>query len=416
MAWNEPGGNDNDPWGNRKKNDSGPPDLDEVVKNLKNWFNTTLGKKPTGGNGGSPGRPAGTGGNLPLGNLGGKAVGLVASVLVGIWLLTGIYVIQPAEAGVVTQFGSYVKTTTPGPHWKIPWPIQNVEKVDVEEVRTATLVDALILTQDENIVDIDLAVQYNIKSAEDYLFNVRGPDRTLEEVVESAVREVVGATELEGVLIEAAGTEENTTEVEDIWETTSESLQGVLDSYGSGILVTAVNLLAAQPPEEVQAAFSDAIKAREDKERFINEAQAYANEVLPRARGDAQRALEESEAYKTRVEQAALGESERFLSLLAEYRKAPGVTRERLYLEAMETVLGNTSKVLVDNDSGNSLMYLPIDQLVNQGQRSTDNNTLSGESPLNSLDNDAPRFSDIPGEVGLQTRDALRSRDRGSLR
>jgi membrane protease subunit HflK len=274
----------------------------------------------------------------------------------------------------------------------------------------------LILTQDENIVDIDLAVQYNIKSAEDYLFNVRGPDRTLEEVVESAVREVVGATELEGVLIEAAGTEENTTEVEDIWETTSESLQGVLDSYGSGILVTAVNLLAAQPPEEVQAAFSDAIKAREDKERFINEAQAYANEVLPRARGDAQRALEESEAYKTRVEQAALGESERFLSLLAEYRKAPGVTRERLYLEAMETVLGNTSKVLVDNDSGNSLMYLPIDQLVNQGQRSTDNNTLSGESPLNSLDNDAPRFSDIPGEVGLQTRDALRSRDRGSLR
>lgn len=414
MAWNEPGGNDNDPWGNRKNNNGGPPDLDEVIKNLKNWFNANLGKKPGEGNNGSSGRSGG--GGLPLGNLGGKAVGLLAAVVAGIWLLTGIYVIQPAEAGVVTQFGAYVKTTPPGPHWKIPWPIQKIEKVDVEEVRTAKLVDALILTQDENIVDIDLAVQYNIKSAEDYLFNVRGPDRTLEEVVESAVREVVGATELEGVLIEAAAPEDNTDVVEDIWETTSESLQAVLDSYGSGILVTAVNLLAAQPPEEVQAAFSDAIKAREDKERFINEAQAYANEVLPRARGDAQRALEESEAYKTRVQQAALGESERFLSLLGEYRKAPGVTRERLYLEAMETVLGNTSKVLIGSDSGNSLMYLPIDQLVNQGQRQSENSTLNGESPLNSMTNDSPRFTDLPREIGLPSRDNLRARDRGSIR
>ena len=416
MAWNEPGGNDNDPWGNSKNNSGGPPDLDEVVKNVKNWFNSNLGNKSGGGNNGSSGRPSGSGGGLPLGNLGGKAAGLVAALVFGIWLLSGIYVIQPAEAGVVTQFGSYVKTTTPGPHWKIPWPVQNVEKVDVEEARTATLNDALILTQDENIVNIGLAVQYNIKSAESYLFNVRGPDRTLEEVLESAVREVVGATGLEGVLIDAAVEEGSTSNVVDIGETTSESLQAVLDSYGAGILVTAVNVERAQPPEEVQAAFSDAIKAREDKERFINEAQAYANEVLPRARGDAQRALEESEAYKTRVEQAALGESERFLSLLSEYRKAPGVTRERLYLEAMETVLGNTSKVLVDNDGGNSLMYLPIDQLINQGQRSSDNNTLSGDSPLNSLDNDSPRFSDLPGEVGLPTRGNLRSRDRGSIR
>ncbi|MFK7890629.1 MAG: FtsH protease activity modulator HflK [Granulosicoccus sp.] len=414
MAWNEPGGNDNDPWGNRKNNNGGPPDLDEVVKNLRNWFGSLLGKK--GSSNGSGGKMPGPGGNLPIGNLGGKAIGLVAAILGGIWLLSGIYVIQPAEAGVVTQFGRFVKTTSPGPHWKIPWPVQRVEKVDVEEVRTATLVDALILTSDENIVDVDLAVQYNIKSAEDYLFNVRSPDRTLEEVVESAVREVVGATELEGVLIEAAGGPEQTVEVEDIWETTSESLQGVLDSYQSGIFVTAVNLLAAQPPDEVQAAFSDAIKAREDKERFINEAEAYANTVLPRARGDAQRALEESEAYKARVEQAALGESERFLSLLTEYRKAPGVTRERLYLEAMETVLGNTSKVLVDNDSGNSLMYLPIDQIINQGRGAVSNNTLSGESPLNSLANDAPRFSDLPNEIGLPGREDLRSRERGSIR
>jgi len=401
MAWNEPGGNDNDPWGNRK-NSGGPPDLDEVVKNLKNWFESLLGKKPSGG-----GTPR-TGGGLPGGVIGGKGVGLIIGILGIVWLLSGIYVIQPAQAGVVTQFGAFVKTTTPGPHWRMPWPIQQVEKVDVEEIRSAKLVNQLILTQDENIVDIDLAVQYNIKSAEDYLFNVRGPDRTLEEVVESAVREVVGSTDLESVL---------TTGRDVVWNTTAASLQQVLDDYQTGIFVTAVNLERAQPPEEVQAAFSDAIKAREDKERFINEAQAYRNEVLPRARGDAQRALEESEAYKTRVEQAAIGESERFLSLLTEYSKAPEITRERLYLEAMETVLGNTSKVLIDNDSGNSLMYLPIDQLVNQNRNSGNNNALSGDVPLNSLSNDSPRFSDLPSEINLpNNRDSLRSRERGSIR
>ena len=400
MAWNEPGGNDNDPWGNRK-NSGGPPDLDEVVKNLKNWFESLLGKKPSGG------KPR-AGGGLPGGNIGGKGIGLILAILGIVWMLSGIYVIQPAQAGVVTQFGSFVRTTTPGPHWRMPWPFQQVEVVDVEEVRSAKLVNQLILTQDENIVDIDLAVQYNIKSAKDYLFNVRGPDRTLEEVVESAVREVVGSTDLESVL---------TTGRDVVWNTTAGNLQAVLDDYKSGIVITAVNLERAQPPEEVQAAFSDAIKAREDKERFINEAQAYRNEVLPRARGDAQRALEESEAYKTRVEQAAIGESERFLSLLGEYSKAPAVTRERLYLEAMETVLGSTSKVLIDNDSGNSLMYLPIDQLVNQNRSGGGGNSLNGDSPLNSLSNDSPRFSDLPTELNLpNNRENLRSRERGSIR
>ena len=404
MAWNEPGGNDNDPWGNRKKDAGGPPDLDEVFKNLKNWFDSLAGKKGGGANrsGASSG---GTG--LPGGNIGGKGLALLASVLGIIWLASGIYVIQPAQAGVVMQFGAYVKTTTPGPHWRIPFPIQTVEKVDVEEIRSAKLVNQLILTQDENIVDIDLAVQYNIKSAEDYLFNVRGPDRTLEEVVESAVREVVGSTDLESVL---------TTGRDVVWNTTLGSLQEVLDDYKSGIFVTAVNLERAQPPEQVQAAFSDAIKAREDKERFINEAEAYSNEVLPRARGDAQRALEESEAYKTRVQQAAIGESERFLSLLTEYSKAPDVTRERLYLEAMESVLGNTSKVLMDNEGGNSMMYLPIDQLVNQSKTRTSSGTLNGDSPLNSNSNDSPRFSDLPTELNLPVRETARSRDRGTFR
>ncbi len=406
MAWNEPGGNDNDPWGNRNKNNGGPPDLDEVIKNVKNWFNQLA-----GGQGGGSGSGGGSG-NLPSGNFGpnlsGKAIGAIAGVLAVLWMLTGIYVIQPAQAGVVTQFGAFVRSTSPGPHWHLPWPFQTVEKVEVEEVRSTKLTGQLILTQDENIVDIDLAVQYNIKNAEDYLFNVRSPDRTLEEVVESAVREVIGATTLESVI---------TTGRDEVWNTTAESLQEVLDNYETGIFVTAVNLERAQPPEQVQAAFSDAIKAREDKQRFINEAQAYSNEVLPRARGDAQRALEESEAYKTRVEQAALGESERFKSLLTEYTKAPEVTRERLYLEAMETVMSNTSKVMVDSEAGgNSLMYLPIDQLVNQGRSNPNNNTLSGESPLNSGSNDSPRFSDLPREVTMPTRDELRSRARGALR
>lgn len=403
MAWNEPGGNDNDPWGNNRKKDSdGPPDLDEVFKNLKNWFESLSGKKGGGGANRSSG-----GSGLPGGNIGGKGIALLAIVLGGIWLFSGFYVVQPAQAGVVTQFGAYVKTTNSGPNWHLPWPFQVVEKVDIEEIRSAKLVNQLILTQDENIVDIDLAVQYNIKSAKDYLFNVRGPDRTLEEVVESAVREVVGSTDLESVL---------TTGRDVVWNTTLGSLQQVLDDYESGIFVTAVNLERAQPPEQVQAAFSDAIKAREDKERFINEAEAYSNEVLPRARGDAQRALEESEAYKTRVEQAAIGESERFLSLLTEYTKAPKVTRERLYLEAMESVMGNTSKVLIDNDSGNSLMYLPIDQLVNQNKPRTSTGTLNGDSPLNSLNNDSPRFSDLPTEINLPARESLRTRDRGSFR
>jgi len=402
MAWNEPGGNDNDPWGNRKNSDGGPPDLDEVIKNVKNWFNSLSG----GGSGGGSNRGSGAS-KLPTGNIGGKGIGVIAAVLGIVWILSGIYVVQPAQAAVVTQFGAYVKTTAPGPHWHLPWPFQQVEKVDVEEIRSARLTNQLILTQDENIVDIDLAVQYNIKSAEDYLFNVRGPDRTLEEVVESAVREVIGATPLESVL---------TTGRDEVWNTTAASLQEVLDDYGAGIFITAVNLERAQPPEQVQAAFSDAIKAREDKERTINEARAYSNQVLPRARGDAQRALEESEAYKTRVVQAALGESERFLSLLTEYKKAPEVTRERLYLEAMETVMSNTSKVMIDNDGGNSLMYLPIDQLVNQNRSSAGSSMMNGDSPLDSGSNDSPRFSDLPRELNVPGRDDFRSRERGALR
>jgi membrane protease subunit HflK len=319
-------------------------------------------------------------------------------------------VIQPAEAGVVTQFGKHVATTGPGPHWRIPWPVQAVERIDVEQIRAARLSEQLILTQDENIVDIELSVQYNVKSAEDFLFNVRNPDQTLEQVVESALREVIGSTDLESAY--TTGRHEVTTSTRDI-------LQEVLDTYGTGISVTAVSLERAQPPKEVKAAFDDVVKAREDKERTISVAQGYSNELLPRARGDAQRALEESEAYKTRVEQAALGESQRFLSLLAEYEKAPAVTRERLYLETMETVFSNTSKVMIDNKAGggNSLMYLPIDKILEQNQNRNSEKSSGESNSSSSLTNDTTRYADLPGETGLAPgRAGLRSRDRGAIR
>ncbi|MEE9322857.1 MAG: FtsH protease activity modulator HflK [Granulosicoccus sp.] len=404
MAWNEPGGNgnNNDPWGNRN-NSGGPPDLDEVFKNLKKKLDGLLGNKGQGG-GPSPR------GGLPGGTLSGKGMGLLAAVLGVLWLLSGIYVIQPAEAGVVTQFGKHVTTTIPGPHWRIPWPVQAVERIDVEQIRSSMLAEQLILTQDENIVDIELSVQYNIKSADDYLFNVRNPDQTLEQVVESALREVIGSTNLESAY---------TTGRDAVAQSTRVILQEVLDSYNTGINVTAVSLEKAQPPPEVRAAFDDVVKAREDKERTISEAQGYSNEVLPRARGDAQRALEESEAYRTRVEQSALGESQRFLSLLAEYEKAPEVTRERLYLETMETVFSNTSKVMIDSKAGggNSLMYLPIDKILEQNQNRNSEGSSSESNSSSSLANDSSRYADLPGETSLAPgRASLRSRERGAIR
>jgi len=429
MAWNEPGGNDNDPWGNRNNsgggNNGGPPDLDEVFRNLKNKLSALVGGKG-GQNGGqgSNGHGGGSKGGLPGGKLGG--IGLLALVLVGffLWLASGIYILEPAQKGVVTRFGAHVKTTGPGPHWHIPWPVEHVERVDVENVQTAKMNQQITLTQDENLVKITLSVQYNIKNAEDYLFNVRGPGLTLNQVVESAVREAIGQADMESILTTAGvvtteGSDAPVVDADELQSTTARNVQDILDQYGTGLIVTAVSLEEAQPPDEVQAAFSDAIKAREDKERIISLAEAYQNEILPIARGDAERILQEAEGYKTRVEQSALGESQRFLSLLKEFEKAPAVTRERLYIEAMESVLSNTSKVLVDSNEngGNSLMYLPIDKLINQG--GAGQTTAGGARPnvLNSTTTDAPRFSNTPlDRTDLNNRETGRSRERGAIR
>ncbi len=350
MAWNEPGGNNNDPWGN-KKNDSGPPDLDEVFRNLQKKLEGIFGGKRGGGSGG------GSNLNFP-GKLG--SIGLLAAVLVAgiVWLLSGIYIIQPAERGVVLQFGKFAKTTQPGPHWHIPWPVQTLDRVNVDQNRSVELRSQEILTKDENIVEIDLAVQYNIKSASDYLFKVTDPDTTLRQAAESALRETVGQTVMDLVLTEGRGI---------IATETKDKIQETLDAYDAGVLVTAVNLESAQPPEAVQDAFSDAIKAREDQERFINESEAYKNGLLPQARGDAVIALEEARAYQAQVVNAAQGEAARFESLLTEYLKAPEITKTRLYLESLESVLSNTNKVMVDTEGGNNLMYLPLDKLMGGG-------------------------------------------------
>jgi len=345
MAWNEPGGSGKDPWGSQG-GDQGPPDLDELARKFQQKLGGLFGGK--GGGSGGSGSPGGGASRI--------GIGLVLGALVAVWVFSGIYIVAPAERAVVLQFGRYVKTTGPGPHW-VPRFIQTVEKVNVEQIRNIQRQSSM-LTQDENIISIALAVQYRVKDAKDYLFQVRDPDLTLREATESAVREVIGKSKLDFALTEGRS---------EIVARTEVLLQEILDNYVTGLQVTSVNLQDAQPPEQVQGAFDDAIKAREDEQRLKNEAEAYSNEVIPVARGKAARQLEEANAYKEQVIAQAEGEASRFEQLLAEYQKAPNVTRQRLYLETMESVLANSSKVMVDVEGGNNLMYLPLDQLMQRG-------------------------------------------------
>jgi membrane protease subunit HflK len=382
MPWNEPGKQNKDPWGNR--NDQGPPDLDEVFRRLKDRIGRMFGGRGGGGGAGLPGR-FGTGG-----------VWLILGILLIAWLLSGIYIVDEGERAVVLRFGKFQEVTLPGPHWRIPFPIETVEVVPVSQYRTVQQ-KAEMLTEDENIVIIELEVQYTVKDASAYLFNVRDPDTTIRQAMESAIREVVGKNKMDYILTQGR---------EDVELKTGELLQTVLDRYGTGLLVQNVNMTEAQPPEAVQGAFSDAIKAREDEVRFINEAEAYRNEVVPRARGDAQRLIEEAEAYRTRVVKASQGEASRFLNLLAEYKKAPEVTRERLYLETIESMLGDASKIMVDVEGGNNLLYLPLDQIVRQDERQRSSEDAFEFSP--SPETDSSRLgvgSDSGGRSRLRTRE-----------
>lgn len=367
MAWNKPGNGNSgnrDPLGSGSGPRQGPPDLDEIVRNIQNRLRGLFG----GGKGGG-------GGKVNIGKAGGIGVGVIIAIVAGLWLLSGFYVVKQAERGVVLRFGKLQEVTEAGLHWRLPFPVDSVEKVDVQNVfqmevgyrsdaRTGRVSqvpkEALMLTEDENIVDIEFAVQYRISNAADYLFNVKDPEITIGQATESAIREIVGKSTLDFVITEGRA---------DVANRTQAVLQKILDRYNTGIFITTAKMQKAQPPEQVKAAFDDAVKAREDEQRFKNEAQAYANDILPRARGKAARLVQEGEGYKVSVIARAEGDARRFTQIATEFAKAPEVTRERLYLETMEEVLSNSTKVFIDQKGGNNILYLPLDKIVTQGAR-----------------------------------------------
>jgi membrane protease subunit HflK len=365
MAWNQPGGNGSrDPWGDRG-GQQGPPDLDEVLKKLQGKLGGVFGGKSKSGGGG------GSGGGFGFAT-GGLSLGVIAAIVLGVWFVAGIFIVDPAEEAVVLRFGKYHRTESPGPHWA-PYFIDEVRPVNVQAIRSEEIGfrsqqgskgsvpnEALMLTEDENIVDLQLAVQYRVKDAADFLFRVEDPVTTLRQVTESSVREIVGRSKMDFVITQ--GRDAVAAEVERL-------AQEVLDNYGTGLLLVSVNMQDAQPPSQVQDAFIDAIKAREDQERIINEARAFRSDIVPKARGEADAILERAEAYRQRVIAAAQGDASRFVQVLDEYQKAPSITRERLYLEAVESVMANSSKVLMDVEGGNNLLYLPLDKLIEATRR-----------------------------------------------
>jgi len=383
MAWNEPGGGNKDPWGGSSGN-QGPPDLDEIVRKLQERVSGLFGginKSGGSGGGGSAGGP----------DLSGRAIGIIVAVLFIGWLFTGIYIVDPAERGVVTRFGAYTQTTEPGPHWHIPWPVEAVQIVNVDEISSFSH-KALMLTKDENIVDVELTVQSRIQDAANFLYQDQTPEKTLRDATETVVRKTIGGSELDFILTEGRSA---------VAASIRERVQSLMDIYKTGLLVTSVNMQPAKPPDQVKEAFDDAIKAREDKERLENKAEAYANEILPQARGEAARAIADAKAYRDRVIAEAQGQTSRFTAVLGEYLKAPIVTRERLYLETMEEVLGESNKVLLDIPNGNSLMYLPLDQLMKQ---------RPAPQPRTSMLDAADTASDVTPKTTNRSRDTLRER------
>ncbi|HQR60836.1 MAG TPA: FtsH protease activity modulator HflK [Methylophilaceae bacterium] len=399
MAQNDPG------WGSR--NNDGPPDLDEMLRQFSRRLNSLFGK------GGGERRPTGPGGQafpvLPV-------VGLVLLV----WFATGFYIVDQGSRGLVLRFGKYVETTMPGPRWHLPYPIESKTVVNLEQVRTIEvgyrsgaegdsarskeLGESLMLTDDENIIDLQFAIQYNLKSANDYLFNNRFSDQSygnpeasvVRGAAETAIREVVGKSKMDFVLYEGRA---------EVAARVKKLMQDILGRYQSGINIVNVTMQNAQPPEQVQAAFDDAVKAGQDLERQKNEGQAYANDVIPKARGTAARLLEEAAGYKLRVVNESQGNASRFSQILSQYEQAPQVTRQRLYLDAQEQILSNVSKVVVDQKGNNSLLYLPLDKLLaNTGTAAPSAPPATGPAATGPevLDGGAQR-----------SREAFRSRERG---
>lgn len=366
MGWDD--GDKNNPW--QPKRDKGPADLDAIVRDLKRKLSGLIG----GGGAREPG-----GGR----SIGGGAVGIVVVLLAGLWAATGLYTVDAAERAIVLRFGKYEATTQPGLHWHLPWPIESAETVNTGATERWAYQGSM-LTRDENIVIVDLVVQYRRADPQAYLFSMRDPELTLRDVTASAIRETVGKNDLDFILTEGRA---------QIAAQTQELLQSTLDSYKAGITVYAVNLQEANFPPEVEGAVQDAVKAREDRERRILEAQAYENDILPRARGTAEQRRQDAQAYRSQKIANAQGEADRFSELLAQYQKAPKVTRERLYLETLEAVLANSTKVLVNTEGGNNVLYLPLDQLMQRRQSQTSQNAAqpASSAPAPSGSNDQVR-------------------------
>ena len=351
-------------WGKRGGNNDGPPDLDEILRKFNQKLGNLFGRKG-GGNPGSTGAPGGSGG--PSAAMMGSSFALAAGLAISVWLASGFYIVEQGSKGVELRLGKYTQTTEAGPRWHWPYPFETAEVVNVLQVRaievghrnnqkTKVREEALMLTEDQNIVDVQFAVQYTLKSPEEFLFNNRSPDEAVRHVAETAMREIVGKSKMDFVLYEGRG---------DIAARAKLLMQQILDRYRTGILISIVNLQNAQPPEQVQASFDDAVRAKQDRERLKNEGEAYANDILPKAKGTAARLMEEANGHKQRVIATAQGDASRFTQVLVEYDKAPGVTRERLYLDMMQQVLQSTSKVVVDQKGGgNNLLYLPLDKLM----------------------------------------------------
>ena len=345
-----------------KKPNDGPPDLDQLWRDFNQRLNRFLGKKNVGGG------DSGGGGFKPSMKGAGISAVVIAAIVAFLWLVSGFFIVQEGQTGVVLTFGKYSHATPAGFNWRWPYPIQSHEIVNVSQVRTVEIgyrstvknkqpKEALMLTDDENIIDIQFAVQYKLKNASDWIFNNRDQDETVRQVAETSIREIVGKSKMDFVLYE--GREKVALDV-------SVLMQQILDRYKSGAQVTNVTMQGVQPPEQVQTAFDDAVKAGQDRERQKNEGQAYANDVIPKARGAASRLMQESEGYRASVIASAEGDASRFKQVLTEYQKAPAVTRDRMYLETMQKIFTNTTKVMVDAKSGNNLLYLPLDKLIAQ--------------------------------------------------
>lgn len=386
----------NDPqWGKRSGGNQGPPDLEELWRNFNRKLDGLFGRK--GGGNGSGAGPSGPGTR----GIGGGA-GLLLGLIVAVWLASGFYIVNEGQRGVVLRFGKYLETTMPGPRWHLPYPMETAENVNLAQVRTVeigyrnnvkskVLKESLMLTDDENIIDVQFAVQYVLKSPNDYLFNSRAPDEAVLQAAESSIREVVGKSSMDFVLYEGRA---------DVAAQAQKLAQKVLDRYGTGINISKVTMQNAQPPEQVQAAFDDAVKAGQDRERQKNEGQSYANDVIPKARGMASRLASEAEGYKQRVIEQSEGDASRFKQIVTEYSKAPQVTRDRLYIDAMQQIMTSTSKVLIDQKGGNNLLYLPLDKIMQMGSAAPAPEAVK-----------PAEIAPVP-ESTARSREAFRSRDR----